>query len=115
MRRREFIGLLGGVVAWPMAAPGQGARRKIGYLAAGSQSAFATRVVAFKEGLGSLGVVDGQDVAIDYRFVAGQYDRLQAAAADLRRAPTFRRVRVSRTPKRSARTPPRHRATITPQ
>jgi putative ABC transport system substrate-binding protein len=83
MNRREFIGILGGAVAWPLAARGQGAIRRIGYLAAGSQSAFATRVVAFKDGLGTLGLVDGRDVAIDYRFVDGQYERLQTAAGDL--------------------------------
>jgi putative ABC transport system substrate-binding protein len=83
MKRREFLLALGGAAVWPLAARAQGGVRKIGYLAAGSHSAFATRVVAFKEGLGSLGLVDGRDVAIEYRFVDGMYDRLQAAAADL--------------------------------
>jgi putative tryptophan/tyrosine transport system substrate-binding protein len=82
MKRRDFVLAMGGAVAWPLAGRAQ-AMRKIGYLAAGSQSAFATRVVAFKEGLGSLGFVDGRDVTIEYRFVDGMYDRLQAAAADL--------------------------------
>jgi ABC-type uncharacterized transport system substrate-binding protein len=83
MIRRDFIRGLGAAVAWPLAARAQTGMRRIGYVASGSQSAFVTRVAGFKEGLATLGFVDGRNVAIEYRWAEGVYDRLRAAVAEL--------------------------------
>ena len=84
MRRREFIGLAGAaVVAWPVAARAQQGMRVIGYLAAGSQATFASRVAALRQGLAENGYVEGRNVAIELRFADGLYDRMRGFAAEL--------------------------------
>jgi putative ABC transport system substrate-binding protein len=84
MRRRKFIGLIGGVaVTWPLMAHAQPARPVIGFLHPTSPDANTDRLRAFWQGLKETGYVEGENVAIEYRWAEGQYDRLPALAAEL--------------------------------
>jgi putative ABC transport system substrate-binding protein len=85
MRRREFISLIGGAAALPLAARAQ-AKPVVGYLGSETPELFASRLNAFRQGLASVGFVEGKNVAIEYRWAQGRNDRLPALAAELARA-----------------------------
>ena len=85
MRRREFIAFVGSAAAgWPLFARAQQSTVPvIGFLHSGSPGSFTRHMAAFRQGLGETSYVEGQNVAIEYRWAEGQYDLLPALAADL--------------------------------
>ena len=96
MRRRDFITLLGGAtVGWPLATLAQQSTIPVvGFVHGGSSETSARNVAAFRKGLGETGYVEGQNVALEYHWLGGQFDRLPSLMADLVR----RRVAVIATP-----------------
>jgi len=84
MRRREFITILGGAAALPISVRAQQAGTPVvGFLSSRTASDATSAVAAFHRGLNEMGYFEGQNVAIEYRWAEGQYDRLPALAADL--------------------------------
>ena len=84
MRRREFITLLGGAAAWPLEVRAQQSTMPaVGILGSISPGPYSRFIEAIKQGLREAGYVEGRNVAIEYRWAEGQYDRLPQLATEL--------------------------------
>jgi putative ABC transport system substrate-binding protein len=88
MRRRDFIGLVGGAATWPIAVRAQqSAMPVIGWLSALSEEQTRGHQALFRRGLGEVGFVPGSNVAVEFRWANGQYNQLPAMASELVRRP----------------------------
>jgi putative tryptophan/tyrosine transport system substrate-binding protein len=83
VRRREFIAGLGGAAVWPVVARAQQPMPVVGWVSVGSPDASAPFVAGFQKGLSQTGYVEGQNVAVEYRWAHNQIDRMPAILADL--------------------------------
>ena len=88
MKRREFITLVGGAAAWPIAARAQQGGPIIGFLSNGSADAFGEQLAGFRKGLADIGYVEGRNARIEYRWAEGRIERFPEMAADLVRLPS---------------------------
>jgi putative tryptophan/tyrosine transport system substrate-binding protein len=103
MRRRKFLGVAGGALAWPIAAPAQQAGSPvIGFLDPTSLDQYRPFVNAFHGGLQEVGFIEGKNITIQYRWAEGHYDRLPALAAELVRLPVAVLVATGITAARAA-------------
>ena len=84
MKRRDFIALIAGASGWPLAARAQQASIPVvGFMSGRAPEELADLVTAFRQGMAESGLVDGQNVTIEFRWAYGDYDRLPALVADL--------------------------------
>ena len=90
MRRRDFIGVIGSAITWPVTARAQPPLPVVGFLSSRSPTESELDLAGFRQGLSQSGYVEHQNVAIEYRWAENQYDRLPALAAEL----VKRQVRV---------------------
>lgn len=94
MRRRDFLGVLAGAAVWPRRARAQAAMPVVGYLGTDTPELLATRLSSFRDGLASLGLIEGMNVRIEYRWAEGKYERIPGLVRELANA----RVDVIATP-----------------
>ena len=94
MKRREFLALVGGATLAPLVARAQQPMPLVGFLNGGVSSTGVDSTAAFRKGLSEAGLVEGRNVAVEYHWFGGEYDRVPAVIADLIR----RRVAVIATP-----------------
>jgi putative ABC transport system substrate-binding protein len=87
MRRREFLGVLGGAAVMPFAARAQQSLPVVGFLSGRALAQSQIVLAAFRQGLADAGFVEGHNVAVEYRWADGRYERLPALAAELVRLP----------------------------